>query len=143
MSRLNLTVLSEHLSQTVVVGALRQTLDEQVEEAAVRLRTLLLSLMIQNLDLLAVEFERAALLNSLVGVLLSLKLNVAEATGLAVGEEFKLAGTDRAKLSERVVELLLSHASVNELHDQVGLGLHEVTFLQVAADKVLSDLSVV
>ena len=91
MSRLNLTVLSEHFSQTVVVGALRQTLNEQVEEAAVRLWALLLSLVIQNLNLLAVEFELAALLNSLVGVLLSLELNVAEATRLAVGEEFKLA----------------------------------------------------
>ena len=66
-------------------------MDEEVEEAAVRLRALLLSLMIQNLDLLAVEFELAALLNSLVGVLLSLELNVAETTRLAVGEEFKLA----------------------------------------------------
>ena len=91
MSRLNLTKLGEHFSQTLVVGALRQTLDEQVEEAAVRLWALLLSLVIQNLNLLAVEFELAALLNSLVGVLLSLELNVAEATRLAVGEEFKLA----------------------------------------------------
>ena len=54
MSRLNLTELGEHRLELVVVGALRQTLDEQVKEAALLLRTLLLALVIENLHLPAV-----------------------------------------------------------------------------------------
>ena len=131
------------MTQAVVVGALRQTLDEQVEEGFLRLGALLLTLMVQNLDLLAVEFESAALSDGQIGGILILELNVAEASRLAVWEKLELAGADGAELSKGVIELLLSHTDINELHDQVGLGLHEVAFLQVAANEVGSDLRVI
>ena len=99
--------------------------------------------MIQNLDLLAVKFELAALRNRQVGCLLALELDVAEAPRLAVREELKLTGADGAILHKGVVELLLGHAGINELHHQVGLGLHEVAFLHVAADVVVPDLRIV
>ena len=91
MSRLNVTVLSEHCFQLVVVGTLGQTLDEQVEEAALRLGALLLTLVVQNLDRLAVEFELAALSDRHVRRILALKLNVAKGSRLAVGVELELA----------------------------------------------------
>jgi len=143
VSRLNFTVLLEHCLQTVVVRALRQTLDEQVEEALLSFGALFLTLMVQNLDLLAVEFECAALCDRQVGSILALKLNVAEASRLSVGEQLELTRADSAKLGEGIIELLLSHLRVNELHDQVGLGLHEVAFLQVAANKIGPNLRVV
>lgn len=118
-------------------------MDEQVEEGFLRLGALLLTLMVQNLDLLAVEFEGAALSDGQIGGILILELNVAEASRLTVWEKLELAGADGAELSKGVIELLLSHTDVNELHDQVGLGLHEVAFLQVAANEVGSDLCVI
>lgn len=143
LSRLNLTVLGEHRRQLDVVGALGQTLDEKVKEAAILLRALLLTLVIQNLDLLTVEFELAVLRDRQVGCLLTLKLDVAKAPRLTVREELKLTGADGAELLEGVVELLLCNIEIDELHHQVSLGLHEVALLHVTADVVIPDLRVI
>jgi len=143
MSRLNLTKLGEHRLKLIVISALDQTLDEEVKEFAILLRTLLLTLMIENLYFLTVEFELAALRDRQVCRLLTLELNVAKAPRLTVGEELELARADGAKRCESVVELLLSHADVDELHHQISLGLHKVALLHVAADVVVSNLRVV
>ena len=143
ISRLNFTVLSKHSLELVVARALRQALDEQVEEALFRLGTLLLPLMVQNLDFLPVELERARLLDGQVGGLLAFELDVSEASRLAVGEEFKLTRADGSEGEEGIVELLLRDRKINELDDQVSLGLHEVALLEVAADVVRSNLRVV
>lgn len=143
ISRLNFTVSRKHRLQLVVVRALGQALDEQVEEALFSLGTLVLPLVVQNLDLFPVELELARLLDGQVGGLLAFKLNVSEASRLSVGEEFELAGADGSKGEEGIVELLLGDRKINELDDQVRLGLHKVALLQVAANVILSDLRVV
>ena len=57
MSRLNFPELSEHLLESLVVGARGQALHEQVEEAAFASLALLAALVVQNLDLLPVDLE--------------------------------------------------------------------------------------
>lgn len=143
MSRLNLTKLSEHCCQTLVVGARGQTLDEDVEEAALPTLALLTALMGEDLDLLAVELELLGLGDGRGGRLLSLELDVAKAAALPVGVELEFARANRAKLAEGRVELLLSDAQVDVANEQVCLGLHEVALLHVAADKVAANLGVV
>lgn len=136
ISRLNFTVSRKHCLQLVVVRALGQALDEQVEEALFSLGTLVLPLVVQNLDLFPVELELARLLDGQVGGLLAFELNVSEASRLSVGEEFELAGADGSEGEEGIVELLLGDRKINELDDQVRLGLHKVALLQVAANVI-------
>jgi len=54
MSRLDLTKLIKHSFQTLVVGASGQSLDKDVQEAALATRALLAALMSEHFDFLAV-----------------------------------------------------------------------------------------
>lgn len=143
MSRLNLTKVSKHSFQTIVAGAFGQALHEDVEEAAFSIRALLASLMGQHLDLLAIELELLGLLDGCGGGILALKLDVAEAARLAVGVKLELARANGADCLEGFVELLLGDTEVDVAHEHVSLRLHEVAFLEVAANEVSTNLCVV
>ena len=143
MSRCNFTILCKHLLQLVVVGALRQSLDKDVQEAALTTLALLASLMGEHLDLLAVEFELLGLSDGGGSGLLGLELDVAEATALTVWVELKFAGANGSNRGKGLEELLLRDALVNVAHEHISLWLHEVSFLEVATDEVCSDLGVV
>lgn len=133
---LNFTVFNKHLAELVVGGAGRQALNEDVKEASFVALALLAALVSQNLNFFAVELEDLGLGESGRGGVLALELNVSKASALAVRIELQLAGSDGSECQESFVELLLRDAEVNVAHEQVRLGLHEVAFLQVAADEV-------
>ena len=104
---------------------------------------LLTSLMSEHLNLLAVEFEDSRLFDSAGSGFLALELDISEASGLAIWIELKLTRAHGAEGRECVVELLLRDCEVNIAHEHVRFWLHEVSFLQIAADVVVSNLSVV
>ena len=143
MSRLNLSKLSKHLLEFFVVSASWQALDKEVKEATVLTLALLTPLMSEHLNLLAVEFEDSGLFDCAGSGVLPLELDISEASGLAIWIELKLARAHGANGIERVEELLLRDCEVNVAHEHVRLGLHEVTFLNIAADVVVADLCVV
>ena len=143
MSRLNFSKLRKHLLESGVVSVSRQALDEEVEEAAVLTLALLTPLMGEHLNLLAVKFEDSGLFDCAVRGILAFELDISESSGLAVWIELKLARTHGAEGRECVVELLLRDCEVNVAHEHVRLWLHEIAFLQIAADVVVSDLRVV
>jgi len=108
MSRLNFAEFSKHLSQLVVVSAGWETLYEQVEEVTLLALALVSPLVSQHLDGLVIERDLARLFDRGVRRVFVLKLNVAEASALAIGVELKLARADGPKGDEGVIELLLS-----------------------------------
>ena len=143
MSRLNFSKLSKHLLEFFVVSASWQALDKEVKEATVLTLALLTPLMSEHLNLLAVEFEDSGLFNCAGSGVLALELDISEPSGLAIWIELKLARAHGAEGRECVEELLLRDCEVNVAHEHVRLWLHEVSFLQIAADVVVSNLSVV
>lgn len=143
MSRLNFTKLSKHSFQTVVVSAGWQALNKDVQEAALAALTLLTALMGQHFNFLAVELEDLGLGDGGRGGILALELNVSEATAFAVWEELKLARANGAKGRKRIVELLLGDSVVDVANEDVGLWLHKVALLEVAANEVATDFRVV
>ena len=143
MSRLNFSKLSKHLLKSFVVSASWQALDKEVKEATVLTLALLTSLMSEHLNLLAVEFEDSGLFDCAGSGVLALELDISEASGLAIWIELKLARAHGAEGRECVEELLLRDCEVNVAHEHVRLWLHEVAFLQIAADVVIANLRVI
>ena len=126
-----------------IVSASRQALDKKVEEAPILSLTLLAALVFEHLNFLAIELEHSGLFDCAGRGLLALKLDISEASGLAVWVELKLARSHGAEGRECVVELLLRDCKVDVAHEHVRLWLHEVAFLQIAADIIVANLCVV
>ena len=143
MSRLNFTIFYKHLLETLVVSACRKALDKKIEEAALLALALLTALVMKHLNFLAVKLENSGLFDSVGCGLFAFKLDVSETSAFAVGVELKLTRTNWSEGQERIVELLLGDLEVNIAYQHVRLGLHEVAFLQVAADIIVADFSVV
>ena len=143
MSRLNFAEFSKHCLETVVVGAVGQALDKEVKESTVLTLTLFTSLMGQNLNLFAIELEGSGLCDGVICGLFALKLDVSKTSGLTVRIELKLARANRSEGRERIEELLLCDGEVNIANKYISFGLHEVTFLKIAADIIVSNLRVV
>ena len=143
MSRLNFTIFYKHLLETLVVSTCRKALDKEIEEAALLALALFAALVVQHLNLFAVKLENSGLFDSVGCGLFAFKLDVSETSAFTVGVELKLTRTNWSEGQERIVELLLGHLEVNIAHQHVRLGLHEVAFLQVAADVIVADLCVV
>lgn len=140
---MNFTKLSKHCLEFGVVSASFEALDKEVEEAAGFALALLTPLMSEHLNLLAVELKSSGLFDSSSRRLLALELDISEASCLTVWIKLKLARAHWADGREGVEELLLRDCKVNVAHEHVRLGLHEVSFLQIAADVVVADLRVV
>ena len=143
MSRLNFTIFYKHLLETLVVSTCRKALDKEIEEAALLALALFAALVVQHLNLFAVKFENSGLFDSVGCGLFAFKLDVSETTAFTVWVELKFTRANWTEGQERIVELLLGDLEVNIAYQHVRLGLHEVAFLQVAADIIVADFSVV
>lgn len=118
-------------------------MDKDVEEAAFSSLTLVTSLMSEHLNLLAIELELLRFGDSRRSRALIFELNVAEAAALSVGVKLEFARADWANGGKCLVELLLGDGKVDVADEDVGLWLHKVTFLKVAANEICTDLRVV
>lgn len=143
MSRLNFSKLSKHLLESGIVSASRQALDKKVEEAPILSLSLLAALVFEHLNFLAIKLEHSGLFDCAGRGLLALKLDISEASGLAVWVELKLARSHGAEGRECVVELLLRDCEIDVAHEHVRLWLHKVAFLQIAADVIVSNFRIV
>ena len=143
MSRYDFTELREHRGQFVVVSAGRQALHEQVLEVTLLSLALLPPLVSQYFNWLTVKLDLAGLFDRGCCRVFALKLNVAEASALTICVKLELAGTNLTEFGKLVEELLLGDSEVNTSHQHVRLGLDELSFLQVAANVLASNLRVV
>lgn len=97
----------------------------------------------KHFDLLAVELELLRLSDGGRGRFFALELDVAETTTLTIRVELEFARANGANGAKGLEELLLRDREVDVADEDVGLGLHEVTFLEVAANEIFTNLRVV
>lgn len=131
------------LSELGVGVSVWDTLDKDVGASLISLLSLVFALMRQDLDLLSVELDLAALLDGRLGNLLRLKLDVAKASALSVVEALDLAGAHLAKLGEGLAKLGLGHLWIKVLDEDVRLWIDEVVLLDGTPDVGALDLSVI
>ena len=103
------TKLTELLFKLLVSVSIWDTLDEDVGAFLIGLLSLVFALMRQDFDLLSIELDLTALLDSRLGNLLRLKLDVAKASALSIIKTLDLAGAHFAKFGEGLTKLGLGH----------------------------------
>ena len=135
VSGCDLSKLAKHLLELLVVSSGGKVLDEDVVECvAVACLALLAFLMVEGLDLLAVEFESSACLDGFFGGVSIFKLNVAKTAGFAVWIRFQFAGLDGSELGEGIEQRLLVDLQVDVADEHVGLWVKDSAFLEGGAD---------
>lgn len=82
-----------------------------------------------NLDFLSLLAAIVEFLNGILGTLLSLELNIAETSRLAILENFEFARFNRTIFGKKIAQTLLVHLLWEVPHEHVGLAVEVLILL--------------